>query len=88
MKGYDSVHWFAYVILVGVFGVVTFGAYLAFGVIGLWCAIIVGIINAIYLIVFDVQTRQIEHKTKPKDESYFTDEDFINCKVGEWVSRP
>ena len=32
------------------------------------------------------------NKTKPtdnetKDESYFTDEDFIACKVGEWVSR-
>ena len=25
---------------------------------------------------------------KMKDELYFTDEDFIYAKVGEWVSRP
>ena len=22
-----------------------------------------------------------------KDESYFTTEDYINCKIGDWVSR-
>ena len=44
--------------------------------------------NIIYAIVWDVQTRQSGLCIQSKDESYFTDEDFINCKVGEWVSRP
>ena len=30
----------------------------------------------------------INDPIKKQDESYFTDEDFINCKVGEWISKP
>ena len=26
--------------------------------------------------------------TKGQSNNYFTDEDFLHCKVGEWVSRP
>ena len=28
-----------------------------------------------------------ETSSHHNNDSYFTDEDFINCKVGEWVSR-
>lgn len=29
-----------------------------------------------------------EINTKEQSNDYFTDEDFLHCKVGEWVSRP
>lgn len=88
MKGYDGIIWYGYVILIVIFGVAILGAYLIFGIIGFWVGLITAILNIIYAIVWDVQTRQSGLCIQSKDESYFTDEDFINCKVGEWVSRP
>lgn len=29
-----------------------------------------------------------ETDTRKQSNDYFTDEDFLHCKVGEWVSRP
>lgn len=88
MKGYDGIIWYGYVILIVIFGIAILGAYLIFGIIGFWVGLITAILNIIYAIVWDVQTRQSGLCIQSKDESYFTDEDFINCKVGEWVSRP
>ena len=87
MKGYDSMHWFGYVILVCVYSVTILGAYLIFGSIGLWIGAFIAILNFIYVILWDIETRKA-NPIKKQNESYFTDEDFINCKVGEWVSRP
>lgn len=88
MKGYDGIIWYGYVILIVIFGIAILGAYLIFGIIGFWVGLITAILNIIYTIVWDVQTRQSGLCIQSKDKSYFTDEDFINCKVGEWVSRP
>lgn len=91
MKGYDGIIWYGYVILIVIFGAMTFGMYLIFGMWGLIISVAVAIINLISVIVWDIETRQadsINNSIKKQDESYFTDEDFINCKVGEWVSRP
>lgn len=88
MNSYDGIIWYGYVILIVIFGIAILGAYLIFGIIGFWVGLITAILNIIYAIVWDVQTRQSGLCIQSKDESYFTDEDFINCKVGEWVSRP
>jgi hypothetical protein len=32
--------------------------------------------------------RSNETDTRKQSNDYFTDEDFLHCKVGEWVSRP
>ena len=88
MKGYDGIIWYGYVILIVIFGIAILGAYLIFGMIGLWVGLITAILNIIYVIVWDVQTRQSGLCIQSEDESYFTDEDFIYAKVGEWVSRP
>ena len=91
MKGYDGIIWYGYVILIVIFGAMTFGLYLMFGMWGLIISVAVAIINLISVIVWDIETRKanpINDPIKRRDESYFTDEDFINCKVGEWVSRP
>lgn len=91
MKGYDGIIWYGYVILIVIFGAMTFSMYLIFGTWGLIISVAVAIINLISVIVWDIETRKadsINNSIKKQDESYFTDEDFINCKVGEWVSRP
>ena len=91
MKGYDGIIWYGYVILIVIFGAMIFGLYLMFGIWGLIISVAVAIINLISVIVWDIETRKanpINDPIKKQDESYFTDEDFINCKVGEWVSRP
>ena len=91
MKGYDGIIWYGYVILIVIFGAMIFGLYLMFGIWGLIISVAVAIINLISVIVWDIETRQadpINDPIKKQDESYFTDEDFINCKVGEWVSSP
>lgn len=91
MKGYDGIIWYGYVILIVIFGAMIFGLYLIFGICGLIISVAVAIINLISIIIWDIETRKanpINDPIKKQDESYFTDEDFINCKVGEWVSRP
>ena len=86
MKGYNGIIWYGYVILIVIFGAMIFGLYLIFGIWGLIISVAVAIINLISIIVWDIETRKA-NPIKKQDESYFTDEDFINCKVGEWVSR-
>ena len=91
MKGYDGIIWYGYVILIVIFGAMIFGLYLMFGTWGLIISVAVAIINLISVIVWDIETRKadpINNPIKRQDESYFTDEDFIYAKVGEWVSRP
>lgn len=91
MKGYDGMHWFGYVILICVYSTAILGAYLIFGNMGLWIGVFIAIINLIYIILWDAETRKTDPINDPinkHDESYFTDEDFIYAKVGEWVSKP
>ena len=91
MKGYDGIIWYGYVILIVIFGAMIFGLYLMFGIWGLIISVSIAIIILISVIVWDIETRKanpINDPIKKHDESYFTDEDFIHCKVGEWVSRP
>lgn len=87
MKGYDGIIWYGYVILIVIFGAMTFCMYLIFGMWGLIISVAVAIINLISVIIWDIKTRKTDPINK-QDESYFTDEDFINCKVGEWISKP
>lgn len=91
MKGYDGIIWYGYIILIVIFCAMTFGLYLMFGIWGLIIFVVVAIISLISVIVWDIETRKadpINNPIKKHDESYFTDEDFIYAKVGEWISRP
>ena len=77
--------------LIVIFGVMIFGLYLMFGIWGLIISVAVAIINLISVIVWDIETRKanpINDPIKRQDESYFTTNDIIMCKIGEWVSRP
>ena len=91
MKNYDGMHWFGYVILVCVYSIAILSAYLIFGSIGLWIGAFIAILNIIYVILWDIETRKANPINDPinkQDESYFTDEDFIYAKVVEWTNRP
>lgn len=91
MKGYDGIIWYGYVILIVIFVAMIFGLYLMFGIWGLIISVDVAIISLISVIVWDIETRKadpINNPIKKHNESYFTDEDFIYAKVGEWISRP
>lgn len=78
---YDGINWMGWLInivcFVGLFCmfVLFFGYGGIFWFIGV---IIVGII-----IGWKKEPKEIQ----TNDNDYFTDEDFIHCKVGEWVSR-
>ena len=77
--------------LIVIFGVMIFGLYLMFGMWGLIISVAVAIINLISVIIWDIETRKadpINDPIKRQDESYFTTNDIIMCKIGEWVSRP
>lgn len=91
MKGYDGIIWYGYVILIVIFGAMIFGSYLMFGIWGLIISIAVAVINLISVIVWDIETRKfdtINDPIKRQNESYFTTDDMMMCKIGEWVSRP
>lgn len=90
MKGYDGMHWFGYVILVCVYSIAILGAYLIFGSIGLWLGAFIAILNIIYVILWDIETRKTDPINDPinkQDKSYFTTDDIMMCKIGEWVSN-
>lgn len=90
MKGYDGIIWYGYVILIVIFGAMTFGLYLMFGIWSLIISVVVAIINLISVIVWDIETRKanpINDPIKKQDESYFTTDDIMMCKIGEWVSN-
>lgn len=90
MNGYDGIIWYGYVILVVIFGTMIFSLYLMFGIWGLIISVAVAVINLISVIVWDIETRRadpINNPIKKQDESYFTTDDIIMCKIGEWVSN-
>lgn len=51
-------------------------------------AIIWLIFSAIVFIYCLLHDAKDTTQPPPTDNEHFTDEDFIHCKIGEWVSRP
>ena len=51
-------------------------------------AIIWLIFSAIVLIYCLLHDAKDTTQPTSTNNEYFTDEDFIHCKIGEWVSRP
>lgn len=84
MNQYDGITWMGWIIIfVYFFGSILIG-YLLFGsgVIFYIIALIVLIIYCAYRAIKDKPVQ-----TKPEKVPYFTNEDYLYCKVGEWVSR-
>ena len=86
MNEYDGICWMGWVIIFVYFAgaCILFyfisGANAIFWIMGL-------IVFSIYAAIRGAQKNQRNVKPVQRKTSTFTDEDFIYCKVGEWVSR-
>ena len=79
---YDGITWMGWLIIIAVLAFILFVYLMLFGKWGI--PIFIGVVIAGIAVGANREEKDI---TIDSDE-YFTDEDFINVKVGEWISRP
>ena len=79
---YDGITWMGWLIIITVLAFILFVYLMLFGKWGIpiFIGVVVGGIA--------VGANREEKDITIDDDEYFTDEDFINVKVGEWISRP
>ena len=78
---HDGITWMGWLIIITVLAFILFVYLMLFGKWGI--PIFIGVVIAGIVIGAIREEKDI---TIDNDE-YFTDEDFLHCKVGEWVSR-
>ena len=78
---YDGITWMGWLIIIAVLAFILFVYLMLFGKWGI--PIFIGVVIAGIV----VGANREEKDTTIDDDEDFTDEDFIHCKVGEWVSR-
>ena len=78
---YDGINWMGWLVNIICFVGLFFMFVLLFGYGGVFWFIGVIILGVI------IGWKKEPKETQINDNDYFTDEDFIHCKVGEWVSR-
>ena len=79
---YDGITWMGWLIIIAVLAFILFVYLMLFGKWGI--PIFIGVVVGGIAIGANREEKDI---TIDSDE-YFTDEDFLNVKVGEWISRP
>ena len=78
---YDGITWMGWLIIITVLAFILFVYLMLFGKWGI--PIFIGVVIAGIAVGANREEKDI---TMDNDE-YFTDEDFIYSKIGEWVSR-
>ena len=78
---YDGITWMEWLIIIAVLAFILFVYLMLFGKWGI--PIFIGVVIAGIAVGANREEKDI---TIDNDE-YFTDEDFLHCKIGEWVSR-
>lgn len=78
---HDGITWMGWLIIITVLAFILFVYLMLFGKWGI--PIFIGVVIAGLIVGANREEKDI---TIDSDE-YFTDEDFLHCKVGEWVSR-
>ena len=78
---YDGITWMEWLIIIAVLAFILFVYLMLFGKWGI--PIFIGVVIAGIAVGANREEKDI---TIDNDE-YFTDEDFLHCKVGEWISR-
>lgn len=78
---YDGINWMGWLINIVCFIALFCIFVLLFGYGGIFWFI--GVIIVGIIIGWNKKQKEIQ----TNDNDYFTDEDFLHCKVGEWVSR-
>lgn len=78
---HDGITWMGWLIIITVLAFILFVYLMLFGKWGI--PIFIGVVVAGLVVGANREEKDI---TIDSDE-YFTDEDYLHCKVGEWVSR-
>ena len=78
---HDGITWMGWLIIITVLTFILFVYLMLFGKWGI--PIFIGVVIAGIAVGANREEKDI---TIDSDE-YFTDEDFLHCKVGEWLSR-
>ena len=78
---HDGITWMGWLIIIAVLAFILFVYLMLFGKWGI--PIFIGVVIAGIAVGANREEKDI---TIDNDE-YFTDEDFLHCKIGEWISR-
>lgn len=78
---HDGITWMGWLIIITVLAFILFVYLMLFGKWGI--PIFIGVVIAGLVVGANREEKDI---TIDSDE-YFTDEDYLHCKVGEWISR-
>ena len=78
---YDGITWMEWLIIIAVLAFILFVYLMLFGKWGI--PIFIGVVIA----GIAVGANREEKDITIDDDEYFTDEDYLHCKIGEWVSR-
>ena len=78
---HDGITWMGWLIIITVLAFILFVYLMLFGKWGI--PIFIGVVIAGIAVGANREEKDI---TIDSDE-YFTDEDYLHCKIGEWVSR-
>ena len=78
---YDGITWMGWLIIITVLAFILYVYLMLFGKWGI--PIFIGVVIA----GIAVGANREEKDITIDDDEYFTDEDYLHCKIGEWVSR-
>ena len=78
---HDGITWMGWLIIITVLAFILFVYLMLFGKWGI--PIFIGVVIAGLV----VGANREENDITIYNDEYFTDEDFLHCKVGEWISR-
>ena len=78
---YDGITWMGWLIIITVLAFILFVYLMLFGKWGI--PIFIGVV----IVGIAVGANREEKDITIDDDEYFTDEDYLHCKIGEWISR-
>ena len=78
---HDGITWMGWLIIITVLAFILFVYLMLFGKWGI--PIFIGVVIA----GIAVGANREEKDITIDDDEYFTDEDYLHCRIGEWISR-
>ena len=78
---HDGITWMGWLIIIAVLAFILFVYLMLFGKWGI--PIFIGVVIA----GIAVGANREEKDITIDDDEYFTDEDYLHCRIGEWISR-
>ena len=78
---YDRITWMGWLSIIAVLAFILFVYLMLFGKWGI--PIFIGVVIAGLIVGANREEKDITID----DDEYFTDEDYLHCKIGEWISR-